>query len=114
MKRYLLPTLLVLGSLTAAHAQTSVVVNPDGTFSTLEQTGGSAVLINPNGTHSTIPNADSNPTVVVNPDGTHSTLHRHGGTSLLITPSGSQQTLSPPTPDTTHHPRLPRIKKRKQ
>lgn len=112
MKRYLLLTLLALGSLTAAHAQTSVVVNPDGTHSILEQTGGSAVLINPNGTHTVVPNVDSNPTVIVNPDGTHSVLHRLGGTNLLVTPSGSHQVLT--TPDTTHYLRLLRIKKRKQ
>ncbi|RPD47092.1 hypothetical protein DNI29_13145 [Hymenobacter sediminis] len=111
MKGSLFPTLLLLGSLTAAQAQTSVVINPDGTLSVLEQTGGSAVLINPNGTHSMVPNADSNPTVVVNPDGTNSMLHRHGGTNLLVTPSGSHPT---PPPDTTHYLRLLPIKKRKK
>lgn len=101
MKRYLFPTLLLLGNLTTVQAQTSVVVNPDGTHSVLHQTGSSAVLVNPNGTHTVVPNVDSNPTVIVNPDGTHSVLHRHGGTNLLVTPSGSHQILTNPILPTT-------------
>ncbi|MBX0292338.1 hypothetical protein K3G63_17965 [Hymenobacter sp. HSC-4F20] len=114
MKCSLFPTILLLGSLTAAQAQTSVVVNPDGTHSVLHQTGSSAVLVNPNGTHTVVPNVESNPTVIVNPDGTHSVLHRHGSTNLLVTPNGAHQVLTTTTPDTTHYLRLLRIKKRKK
>lgn len=102
MKRYLFPTLLLLGSLTMVQAQTTVVVNPDGTHSVLHQTGSAAVLVNPDGTHTVVPNVESNPTVIVTPDGRHALLHRHGSTNLLVTPDGSHKLLSTTSPaDTT-------------
>lgn len=114
VKYFLLLSLLTLGGALTAHAQTSVVINPDGTQSVLEQTGGSAVLINPNGSYSTVPNADSNPSVIINSDGTHSTLHRHGSTGVLVGPGNSTQTLTPVTSDSTTYLRLLPFKKRRK
>lgn len=51
--------------LTAGMASGQVVVNPDGTHSTVV----GSVIVNPDGTHSTVHGS-----VVVNPNGTHSTI----------------------------------------
>lgn len=71
--------------LTAGMASGQVVVNPDGTHSTVV----GSVIVNPNGTHSTIHGS-----VVVNPNGTHSTIVNN----TIVTPIPG--TNSNPTPGT--------------
>jgi predicted aconitase with swiveling domain len=64
MKKVILLAALAVMSAISANAQ--VIVNPDGTHSTVH----GKVIVNPDGTHSTVHGK-----VIVNPDGTHSTVH---------------------------------------
>lgn len=71
--------------LTAGMASGQIVVNPDGTHSTVV----GSVIVNPNGTHSTIHGS-----VVVNPNGTHSTIVNN----TIVTPiSGTNASTTPGT-----------------
>jgi len=54
----------------------TVVVNPDGTHSTVHGN----VIVNPDGTHSTV-----HGNVIVNPNGTHSTVHGN----IIVNPDGT-------------------------
>ncbi|MBW3373654.1 hypothetical protein KYK31_06710 [Hymenobacter norwichensis] len=72
-----------------ALAQVTVVVNPDGTHSTVHQGAGTAVIVNSDGTHSTVHNAQSATPVVVNSNGTHTVIHRHNDTAVQINPDGT-------------------------
>jgi hypothetical protein len=73
---YLLIFILAISTLTI-HAQ-SVVVNSDGTHSTVHGN----VIVNSNGTHSTV-----HDNVIVNSNGTHSTIHRSGNTTVIVGPT---------------------------
>ncbi|ASK32532.1 hypothetical protein CEY12_21660 [Chryseobacterium sp. T16E-39] len=89
MKKTVLIFSLLTIALTNAKAQT-IVVNPDGTHSTVIDTGATQTIVNPNGTHSTIVGTGMTKTVV-NPDGTHSTLIDNGTTGTIVSPG---ETLS--------------------
>lgn len=73
-----------------SYAQT-VIVNPDGTHSTMISTPGAAtgIIVNPNGTHSTVINTGANSSLVVNPNGTHSTVTKSGNISTIVNPNGT-------------------------
>jgi hypothetical protein len=69
----------------------TVIVNPDGTHSTMISTPGAAtgIVVNPNGTHSTVVNTSPNSSVIVNPNGTHSTVIKNGNISTIVNPNGT-------------------------
>lgn len=52
-----------------ANAQT-VIVNSDGTHSTVINNGSTSTIVNPDGTHSNVIN-NGNTSTIVNPNGTH-------------------------------------------
>lgn len=72
----------------------TVIVNPDGTHSTMISTPGAAtgIVVNPNGTHSTVINTSTNSSLIVNPNGTHSTVIKNGNISTIVNPNGTHST----------------------
>ena len=68
MKRLIL-LILSFVSLRIAVSQ-SIIVNPDGTHSTIFHNGNTSTIVNPNGTHSPVFH-NGNISTVVNPNGTH-------------------------------------------
>lgn len=91
MKRIL--TILILSLLLhyGTFAQT-VVVNPNGTHSTVINNGSTSTIVNPDGTHSTLI-YNGNISTIVNPNGTHSTIITNGNTWALVNPDGTHSTL---------------------
>ena len=74
----ILITLLTFENLKAQ----TIIVNPDGTHSTIIGSGSTKTIVNPNGTHSTIIDNGSKKTIV-NPNGTHSIIIDNGSKKLL-------------------------------
>jgi ribosomal protein S27E len=93
MKRLLIILIFFLFFNICAFAQ--VIVNPDGTHSTVH----GKVIVNSDGTHSTVhgkvvvnPDATHSTVhgkVIVNPDGTHSVVHGN----IIVNPDGSHSTV---------------------
>jgi CDGSH-type Zn-finger protein len=73
-------------------AQT-IIVNLDGTHSTIINNGTTKTIVNPDGTHSTIIDNGTTKTIV-NPDGTHSTLIDNGTTKTIVNPDGIIMTIT--------------------
>ena len=90
MKRLIL-LILSFVSLRIAVSQ-SIIVNPDGTHSTIFHNGNTSTIVNPNGTHSPVFN-NGNISTVVNPNGTHSTIFHNGNTSTIVNPNGTTSTI---------------------
>lgn len=67
---YAILTLFLL-AVCCTNAQT-VIMNPDGTVSTVVNNGTTSTIFHPNGTHSTVVNNGATSTIF-HPDGTHST-----------------------------------------
>ena len=91
MERFFCILALVIAMHFSSGAQ-SVVVNPDGSHSTVHQHGNTAIIVNPDGTHSTV-HRHGNTGVVVGPDGSHTTVIRHGQTSIVVNPDGTHSTV---------------------
>lgn len=72
-------------------AQT-VVVNSDGTHSTVIHHGATATNVNSDGTHSTVIDHGTTKTIV-NAEGTHSTVIGPGKTKTLIKPNGTHSII---------------------
>ena len=90
MKRLIL-LILSFVSLRIAVSQ-SIIVNPDGTHSTIFHNGNTSTIVNPNGTHSPVFH-NGNISTVVNPNGTHSTIFHNGNTSTMVNPNGTTSTI---------------------
>ncbi len=90
MKRLIL-LILSFVSLRIAVSQ-SIIVNPDGTHSTIFHNGNTSTIVNPNGTHSPVFH-NGNISTVVNPNGTHSTIFHNGNTSTIVNPNGTTSTI---------------------
>ncbi len=78
---------------TAASYAQQIIINPDGTHSTvIDNGGGIKTIVNPNGTHSTIIGSGGIKTLV-NPNGTHSTIIDHGSIKTVVNPNGTHSTV---------------------
>lgn len=69
-----------------------VIVNPDGTHSTMIKNGNTATIVEPNGTHSAVI-CNGSTAVKVNPNGTHSIIIKNGNIYTVVNPSGSHLTI---------------------
>ena len=92
MKINMLLLILLVGNISFAQ---HVIVNADGTHSTVHSTGnGNGVIINSNGTHSTMHTTGNGSGIIVNPNGTHATFHSTGShVKTIVNPNGTHSTL---------------------
>ena len=94
MKRLIL-LILSFVSLRIAVSQ-SIIVNPDGTHSTIFHNGNTSTIVNPNGTHSPVFH-NGNISTVVNPNGTQSTIFHNGNNPLQKTNQNNANASAEPT-----------------
>jgi hypothetical protein len=97
-KAVLLLTCLLIFFL--AKSQT-VVVNADGTHSTIIDNGATKTIVNPDGTHTIVINNGVTKTIV-NPNGTHSTIIDNGSTKTIINPNGTHTLVVVPAIPNNH------------
>ena len=71
--------LAIIMSGVTAYGQ-GVIVNPDGTHSTVHGSGNSGIIVNPNGTHTTIHGSDVDP-AIINSTRNHSLIPDSGDTN---------------------------------
>ncbi len=70
----------------------TIIVNADGTHSTVIDNGAIKTIVNPNGTHSTVIDNGAIKTIV-NPNGTHSTVIDNGAIKTIVNSDGTHSTL---------------------
>lgn len=73
---------------------TTIIRNPDGSRTTVNQLDGTTIIREPGGARTTINQLDGS-TVIRNPDGSHSTVTPLGGGTVIRNADGSHTTVTP-------------------